>query len=196
MRQYHPIHPLLQMAITISGMTGHVHRNAQFPTASLADKMTVSLVSTDSYAFNEVVAGAAQGYVFSAEAEQGFLKASYLARAARGSPAGGGYSTVHDLHRFGVSILEGEYLSEDAIAQMWLDGSGFNTGFYGYGFGFVIQHGVLGRSVGHTGSAPGLSASLEILPEEGFIIVVLSNYHSVAFPIARRLYDLVSRTQR
>jgi CubicO group peptidase (beta-lactamase class C family) len=78
---------------------------------------------------------------------------------------------------------------------MWMDYSGFTTGFYGYGYGFEVYEDSQGRTVGHGGSAPGVSAILHIRPETGYVIVVLSNYNGAAVPIAKRLSDLVSQTK-
>src|SRR5690606_20424827 len=113
--------------------------------------------------------------------------------AARGGPAGGGYSTVADLHRFAVELMEGRIVSPATLEAMWTDYSGFDTGFYGYGYGFEVHLGPEGQVVGHGGSAPGASTRLEIDTQTGHIVVVLSNYGSAAPPVAKRISDLLAR---
>ena len=56
----------------------------------------------------------------------------------RGTAAGGGFSTVLDLHKFAVALIEGKFVSSATLETMWTDFSGFDTGFCGYGYGFEI----------------------------------------------------------
>jgi CubicO group peptidase (beta-lactamase class C family) len=152
------------------------------------------MTSSESYAFKEVVANVAEPYAFAPHGEKiAFEKSLIPAGATRGGPAGGGYSTVADLHKFAVALLEERIVSAATLETMWTDYSGFNTGFYGYGYGFEIYLAPDGRVVGHGGSAPGASARLEINTRTGEIIVVLSNYGTAAVPLAKRLTDLLAR---
>lgn len=166
------------------------------------------MTSSESYVFDEVVrgdemaAGFAAPYEFAPDgADVGFQKSPFLTRPdlranpARGTPAGGGFSTVTDLHKFAVALLDGDLASPATLAAMWTDYSGFDTGFYGYGYGFEIYQGPAGRVVGHGGSSVGASGRLEINTDTGYIIVVLSNYGAAAVPVAKRLTDLVARTR-
>lgn len=153
---------------------------------------------TESHRFDEIVEGAAEGYEFGSLGESGtpeLRKALFLRRADRGTPAGGGYSTVVDLHRFAVALLRGKLLSRDSLERMWIDKSGVGFG-YGYGLGFEVRQVAGERSVGHNGSAPGISANFEVMPESGYVVIVLSNYSNAAVPIARRLGDLVTSRER
>jgi CubicO group peptidase (beta-lactamase class C family) len=160
-------------------------------------KAVIALSSSESYAFNEVVQDVAEPYVFSAEGRNvAFVKSLIPAGGpARGGAAGGGYSTVSDLHAFAVALMEGKLVSTATLETMWTDYSGFDTGFYGYGYGFEIYLHPEGRVVGHGGSAPGASARFEMNPETGYIIVVLSNYGSAAPPMAKTLSDLIARVR-
>jgi CubicO group peptidase (beta-lactamase class C family) len=161
--------------------------------------------SSESYVFDEVVdgdemaGGFATPYDFVADGPSGgFQKSPLLTRpemrrtTPRGGAAGGGFSTVLDLHKFAVALLDGSLVSPETLEAMWTDYSGFDTGFYGYGYGFEVYQTPEGRVIGHGGSAPGASASFLINTETGYIVVVLSNYGSAAPPIAKRLTDLMS----
>ena len=50
----------------------------------------------------------------------------------KGGPAGGGFSTVKDLHRFALALLSGKLVSPERMRDlMWTD---FKGASYGYGF--------------------------------------------------------------
>jgi CubicO group peptidase (beta-lactamase class C family) len=164
------------------------------------------MTSSESYVFNDVVRGDemiegfAAPYDFAPDGQNvAFQKSPFLTRPdlratppARGSPAGGGYSTVADLHKFAVALIEGQFVSPATLETMWTDFSGFDTGFYGYGYGFEIYQSPAGRVIGHGGSSLGASGRLEINTRTGYILVVLSNYGTAAVPVAKRLTDLLS----
>ena len=106
----------------------------------------------------------------------------------RGGPAGGGFSTVEDLHRFALAMFEGELVSVSSLELLWTDAVGAN-----YGFGFGVEDLPTGKIVGHNGGFPGISASLEIHVDQGFVVCCLSNYSSAAGLLARDLRALVQR---
>jgi CubicO group peptidase (beta-lactamase class C family) len=164
------------------------------------------MTSSESYVFHEVVRGDemidgfATPYDFAPNGQSvGFQKSPFLTRPdlrgappGRGSPAGGGFSTASDLHRFAVALLEGKFVSPMTLETMWTDYSGFDMGFYGYGYGFEVYRGPGGRVIGHGGSSLGASARLEINTQTGYVLVVLSNYGTAAVPMTKRLTDLLS----
>ncbi len=97
----------------------------------------------------------------------------------RGTPAGGGYSTVGDFARFAVAIREHRLL-DAAHTTLLLAGKvpvGQGTQ-YAYGFFDRVVGGR--RFVGHTGGAPGMNGALEFEPDGGYVVVVLSNLDSPA----------------
>ena len=92
----------------------------------------------------------------------------------RGSPAGGGYSTVGDLVRFAdaltcCKLLDAEHyrLIDTAAVEAW---PGVR---YGMGFQTQSRDGV--RSFGHGGGAPGQNGILLIFPDSGYVVATLSN---------------------
>ncbi len=88
----------------------------------------------------------------------------------RGSPAGGGYSTVGDLFHFAQALKSNKLLS----AKMRSEATRLQSGWQGYGFE-VLGDGAL-LNYGHGGMAPGMNAHFRVYPKLGYVIVVLSNF--------------------
>ena len=96
----------------------------------------------------------------------------------RGTPAGGGYSTVGDLAKFADALMANRLL--DAAHTKLLTTGGV-TGPHGqllrYDFG--AQAGDGRRFFGHGGGAPGMNGELRIFPaepgHEAYTVVVLAN---------------------
>jgi CubicO group peptidase (beta-lactamase class C family) len=109
----------------------------------------------------------------------------------KGGPAGGGFSTVGDLHRYAMALQSGALVSQESLELMWTDHFG-----EGYGYGFGIQDGPNGRVVGHSGGFPGINSNLDIMLDRGYIVAVMSNYGGAASPIAGRIATLISRVPR
>jgi len=89
----------------------------------------------------------------------------------RGTAAGGGYSTVGDLLRFGDALLKGRLLSAKTLAEA--THAQAPSGIYGFGF----QLGGDGdtRQFGHSGGAEGMNGALRIYPATGDVVVALGN---------------------
>lgn len=89
----------------------------------------------------------------------------------RGTAAGGGYSTVGDLLRFGDALLKGRLLSTKWLSEATREQT--PSGLYGFGF----QLGGSGetRYFGHAGGAEGMNGALRIYPASGETVVALSN---------------------
>jgi D-alanyl-D-alanine carboxypeptidase len=109
--------------------------------------------STGAYLKDELVPNRAKGYT----REGGTLISNYATLPGRGSSAGGGYSTVHDLLNYLRAIGTGK-LSAKGIEPM--------------------------RGMGIAGGAPGLNAAIEWEGGNGGAIIVLAN---VDPPVAERV---------
>jgi hypothetical protein len=93
-------------------------------------------------------------------------------RPARGSSAGGGYSTAPDLLKFAVAMKQGR-LGRAMAAESRANGG-----------------------LGIAGGAPGINAALESDFQSGFTTIVLSNYDPPsAEGVAKRIRGLVSRLE-
>jgi D-alanyl-D-alanine carboxypeptidase len=138
------------------------------------------MIDTGFPALDEDVPNRAIGYVQDSAGdtqESQYPRMNVLVSPAKGSPAGGTYSTIHDLLRF-AQALQGHRLLSAEFTRMLLEprvkmGPGGQAS-YAYGFG---QHEVGGaRIVGHNGGAPGVGAQLDMYLELGYTVAILSNY--------------------
>jgi CubicO group peptidase (beta-lactamase class C family) len=92
----------------------------------------------------------------------------------RGTPAGGGYSTVGDLHRFADAFLAHQLLDEAHTRLLTTGGMmGPDGKLTPYDFGARTGE---GRTYwGHNGGAPGMNGDLRMFPDTGQVVVVLAN---------------------
>lgn len=126
----------------------------------------------------QVAARLAVGYTV----RDGRLKDNRDSLPWRGTAAGGGYSTTGDLLRFVQALQSGRLLSSPWVAQATRAQN--SDGWYGFGF-LVGGEGRL-RWFGHDGGAEGMSGSLRVYPELGYVVVGLAN---VDPPAAERLTE-------
>jgi D-alanyl-D-alanine carboxypeptidase len=130
------------------------------------------MIATGSAPEDSLVAGRSVGYMRPGGA---LLVSNALTLPYRGTPAGGGYSTVGDFARFAVALREHKLLDQTHTALLL---SGKVPTFPGeqYAYGFVDR--VVGsrRFVGHGGGAAGMNGDLMFEPNGGYVVVVLSNF--------------------
>ena len=106
----------------------------------------------------------------------------------RGTSAGGGYSTVEDLQRFASALLNHKLLNTE-YTDMLTTGKVETPGRGKYAFGFSDEGADSGaRHFGHGGGAPGMNGDLQIYPQSGYVIAVLSNLDP---PAASRVSDFI-----
>ncbi len=89
----------------------------------------------------------------------------------RGTAAGGGYSTVGDLQRFGDALLRGDLVSPALLDQATSPQN--HKQWYGYGF-MVSGNGAV-RQFGHEGGASGANAAFVVIPSRQYVVIGLSN---------------------
>jgi D-alanyl-D-alanine carboxypeptidase len=140
--------------------------------------------NTDSYWKTEPTPNLAKGY---RTGPDGLVRDNYQSRPLRGSPAGGGYSTVEDLLRFARALTGYKLLDAKLTALMTTCRSGAPGGGYGHGFACWNQGDA--PSFGHNGGAPGINADLKIFRETGYVVVVMSNLDP---PAASRVSDFIA----
>jgi CubicO group peptidase (beta-lactamase class C family) len=138
---------------------------------------------TDSLPESVEVEGRAVGYTRQTEADEWVPNTDTL--PWRGTAAGGGYSTVHDLGRFAEGLMSGELISDESLAEA----TRAHT-LEPYGFGFELRGEGALRSFGHGGSAPGMNGDLRIFPELGIVVVALSNLDPQAATEVVEAYEL------
>lgn len=113
------------------------------------------MMNTDSYQLDLIITNIASGYTRNAS-NDGVLRNNFYTRPARGSSAGGGYSTVEDLLKFALAIETGKLPIPKSLAS---DEAGR----------------ILTGGLGIAGGAPGLNAALDSKIAGGYTIVVASN---------------------
>ncbi len=153
------------------------------------------MLNTDAYENDYNVPNLAIGYT-RMQARKGELKNNLFMHVVKGGPAGGGYSTVHDLLMFGNAIINNKLLSPENTKLM-------TTGkvqtdphiMYCYGFRDRVENGH--HIVGHTGGFPGINGYLGIFTDLGYTVAVLSNFDNGNSEVVLFIEELlVGETQR
>jgi D-alanyl-D-alanine carboxypeptidase len=151
---------------------------------------------TDSYESTREVPNMAVGYT-RAGAEgpprpENPLRPNTFWLPFRGSPAGGGYSTLGDLLKFDRALRAHKLLSAKFTELITTGKVDAPFDKYAYGFG---DHRVNGkRYVGHNGGAPGTAAQFESYPDTGYTLIVLSNYDPpVVMPLIREIEQALTK---
>jgi len=174
---------MLLLGVIIEKVTGedyfdHVRKTISTP---------LGMMNTDCYEMDYPVENLAVGY--SPDWKSPYRWQSNLYKhVIKGGPAGGGFSTVKDLHKFAQALLLGKLVSKPMLETLWTD---FKGGSYGYGF--TVVQGPGGKVVGHSGGFPGLNSELDIYVDSGYIVAVLSNYDNGASPLAARIGRTLAR---
>jgi CubicO group peptidase (beta-lactamase class C family) len=138
----------------------------------------------------------AHGYVPVRQAGKPIAFQDTRGAAVGGNPSGGAYSTVGDLLRFAQALL-GHKLLSAAMTNTVLAGKvetgrpGPGEDKYAYGFADSRINGV--RIVGHNGGTPGYEAQLDIYPDRGEVVVLLTNQDQVLTPALRKSQELLTR---
>jgi CubicO group peptidase (beta-lactamase class C family) len=145
--------------------------------------------SSDSFETDKVVPNVAIGYSRETGLDGKPVWVNNLLRhVVRGGPAGGGYSTVDDLLRFDQSMRANKLVGESMRDLLWSPKPGSPT----YGYGFWLNQGPAGRTVGHSGGFFGISADLGMYLDSGYTFVALSNYDQGATHVSQKFAELLA----
>jgi CubicO group peptidase (beta-lactamase class C family) len=126
------------------------------------------MINTDWYEADGRTPNLADGYTLEG-AVGGKRRSNVYSRPARGSAAGGGYSTAEDLLKFVNAAAAGQFGAASERA----------------------------RGLGIAGGAPGINAALESDLKGGYTVIVLSNYDPPsAERIARELRQMILRVTK
>ncbi len=146
-----------------------------------------NMVDTDCFDMDHPVSNLAIGYW----KEDDQWKNNLFRHVIRGGPAGGGFSTVEDLHRFSLALLNFQLLDQKHTRMLVTPKP--NSPAYGYGFELVKTG--TGLVVGHGGGFPGVHSKLDMFVDAGFTAVVLSNADGAAKPVVEKIRELVARAK-
>lgn len=94
----------------------------------------------------------------------------------KGSPAGGGYSTVEDLLRFDMALRNHRLLNEKYTEMLWGGKVAVENEEQKYSYGFHEQIVEGQRVVGHGGGFMGINSDLAMYLDSGITVAVMSNY--------------------
>ncbi len=149
--------------------------------------------STDCYEMDDdSVQNLAMGYTKNYSSSGKRINNIFL-HCYKGGPAGGGFSTVEDLLKFDQALRTHRLLNPQSTALL-LSGkvrvSDSDKCQYAYGFEDNRYGGV--RVVGHGGGFPGINSRLDIYPELGYTVAVMSNYdpdaaEGIAFYVRKKI---------
>jgi CubicO group peptidase (beta-lactamase class C family) len=153
------------------------------------------MINTDAYENDYVVPNLAVGYT-RMQARPGELKNNLFLHVVKGGPAGGGYSTVKDLHMFSNALMNGRLLSQENAELMTTGKVQTHSHImYCYGFRDRVENGH--HIVGHTGGFPGIDGYLGIFTDLGYTVAVLSNFDRGNSELVLFIEELlVGETQR
>ena len=175
---------MLLLGVVIEKATGqdyfeYIRQNIYLP---------AGMVHSDAYDMDRPVENLAIGYIRTSDKAFGWENNLYK-HVIRGGPAGGGFSTVRDLHRFANALTGEKLVSKSSLDLLWRD---YTKSRYGYGF--QVKKSGAGKVVGHGGGFPGLSSNLDIFLDKGYIVVVMSNYDRGAVEVSRKIYDWIENS--
>jgi CubicO group peptidase (beta-lactamase class C family) len=173
------------LGVVIEKVTGEDY----FATIRKAIYEPAGMTNTDCYEMDYPVENLAIGYSLDPKSSYGWQNNLYK-HVIKGGPAGGGFSTVKDLHKFALALLDGKYVSKESLKNMWTDHLKAD-----YGYGFSVSEGPAGKVVGHGGGFDGINSNLDIYVDTGCIVAVMSNVDQGASPVARKIGRLLARVK-
>ncbi|MCH7814071.1 MAG: beta-lactamase family protein [Planctomycetes bacterium] len=148
------------------------------------------MINTDCYQMDHPVPNLAMGYSKETTDSGPRWTNNLYKHVIRGGPAGGGFSTVEDLHRFDVALRSHKLLNPE-FTNLALSGKPeWNSPEYSFGFG--IKGTPEDRIVGHGGGFSGISSNLDMFLDSGYTAVVMSNYDGGAQPVSSKMRELIA----
>lgn len=127
--------------------------------------------STGYYELDRLPAKCASNYIYNAQDQT--YRTNIFSVDAKGTGAGGAFTTVADIRRFWDHLMSGRLLSPHMTASMMMNHSG-SAQCYGYGVWLKQQNGVY--SPYFQGSDPGVSFISSYQNESETMITLVSNY--------------------
>ncbi len=135
------------------------------------------MLNTDSYEADVPVLNIAEGYT--RENSEQALRKNIYTRPARGSAAGGGYSTADDLLKFTVALADGQYFKKQNTWTMLNGAQG-------------EPRAMRQPDLGILGGAPGINAGIENGIGHGYTAIVMANYDPpVASDVIRKIKNIL-----
>ena len=146
--------------------------------------------NTIDFDLNKTLPNLAMGYERVKKDSQSSWRKTDFASKIDGSPSGGGFSTVEDLLKFAAALSSNKLISrksKDLLMSVKAKSSSIE-----YGYGFIIYSSTkLGQVVGHGGAAPGVSANFRMFVDEGYTMIILSNFSEASLAVSSKIKSLL-----
>jgi CubicO group peptidase (beta-lactamase class C family) len=139
---------------------------------------------------NKTLSNLAMGYEKVQEEGKAFWRKTAFAGKIKGSPSGGGFSTVDDLLRFAEALRSDLLISSESKELLMSVKARSSSMDYGYGF-IIGSSRKLGRVVGHGGAAFGVSANFRMFVDRGYTMIILSNFSEASLPVSGKIRSLI-----
>lgn len=115
--------------------------------------------------------------------EKGWVIAN---QGLRGSSAGGGYSTTHDMLKFARGLVAGKILSKENLSTMLASKTRGLAEASDYGYGFILSNEGNAPSYGHGGIARGVNFEFRHFPQLDITFVAFCNQDNGAYDDLRK----------
>lgn len=137
------------------------------------------MTNSGNFDIDGVTPNMAMGYFYSQELQS--MQSNWFIHAIKGNAAGGGYSTISDLHKFSTALTSYKLLPEVFTRAAYSAKPELNSPYYGYGFS--VRSGQKGSVIGHSGAFIGVSSEMRIYLEQGYTLIVLANQGFASEPV-------------
>lgn len=177
---------MLMLGLIIQKVSGKTYYD--YVQKNIYDKAGMPM--SGSFELDSVTPNMASGYLKRMHSDN-WVNSIYT-RAIKGSPAGGGFSSVGDLHHFALALTSFKLLGKELTEEAYSEKTKYNSAFW-YGYGFSVSSGSGDRVVGHGGAYLGVDARLDIHLDSNVIVVILANQSGVVGPVRRKVNELIKR---
>ena len=172
------------LAMIIEKVTGFYFD--QFLQANIFD--VCGMKSTGYYELDRLPSKCANHYIYCADTND--FRTNIFSVDAKGTGAGGAFTTVKDITRFWSGLLEGKLISKELVKNMLSkqsgDGIDAEEGYYGYGVWIIYDQN--GEDLAYfQGCDPGVSFISEYNPNNRMISVLVSNYGDNVWKAMRKI---------
>ena len=152
--------------------------------------LPAGMINTDAFELDDPPPDLAIGYTRQDATgnDVGALSENTPLLPIKGTPAGGGYSTVDDLLSFMQALLDHRLLSPEST-ELLLQGKVAIRENVRYAYGFMDKQLAGQRVVGHGGNAPGVCNLMEVYLDLGYTLIVLSNTDAGCFVVREFLLE-------
>ena len=111
----------------------------------------------------------------------------------RGTPDGGAFATVSDMHKFAIALSNNTLLDTKHTKLALSPKAELNAPTYGFGVNVVGKD--KAHRVAHEGGHYGISTAFNWYPNTGYTLVVLSNHTEGAVGLENKARELIERIE-